>query len=149
MIVAMQTHRDETRIKPYQGGVVGWVESSARVLGHPEQPDFRAAATAGEFVPFPSPRGQAIEASGLWTLTGLPRPVDGPGSKVPLPNPTTVRLEISDEAGDSHSPLANAEKPGVSHERPQARRLRSFKSGGNQPAARKQEPKEPTAVQNP
>ena len=66
------------------------------------------------------PEGASPLTPGLWTLPGLTRPVDGYGSKKPLPQPPTGRLGISDEAGDSHSPLENADEPDVFHERPQA-----------------------------
>ena len=97
-----------------------WVEVSQSFSGHPERLVSRA---------FGQLRARARFFSDPGKIPPDPPPVDAAGpaaargrlwKQKALPQPPTVHLKISGEAGDFHTPSENAKKHGVFHERPQA-----------------------------
>lgn len=64
-----------------EGVPVVWVEASASFLGHPERPITRTIRGEARARAIFSDPGALPPDPGLWTLPGLPRPVDGYGSR--------------------------------------------------------------------
>ena len=90
------------------GGVpVLWAKGSASFLGHPARPVFLERSAKRARATFSDPGASPPD----------PRPVDAAGP-----------MDISDEAGDLHRPLENAQTR-VFHEPPPALRLIAFTLG--------------------